>query len=553
MDTATFRDLLTPLEQLPRDVTDVVVISSESHRRISELVQALFPAARVHYFSQTTSTNDRMAELMRSPRPQLILDCGDYSQRATVRHFTSLFYFLADGGTYIVDQLPRATHSDDVYAHNIVDLLADLAVIRALPRKADRTPWPASRHELAAAVADIVVNGRVAVVRKRLHHLVKLREEEANDILTARYGLTWSRIELIRPARTVLSRTRIISHGDGPLDPLRTSFDVPDLHLRHYPDVLCAAMQVAAYGDYLLPDSFRHPHARVLGNRHTHYVTPLFSRLKMHCHPDKPRRLAGMYYFLDTEHPGHFGHITTEVLGRYWGWERARQADPSVRLLISSRDPRNVPGFQRTILAALGISSDRIEVIHPHDPVHVECLVSGTPQFENPYYVDPEITDTWERLAFGLGLDSRRSTSRKARKIFVSRKPESKRWCYETRKIERFFRQKGFHVLYPEDQPYQEQAHTFANAHVIAGFGGSGMFNMLLNPRAKVLILNGNGYNAENEHLIAAANGNELHYFWGRSDLQVTDGHTQLEAARSNFSFDLRQYRKELVQTIKSF
>jgi hypothetical protein len=34
---------------------------------------------------------------------------------------------------------------------------------------------------------------------------------------------------------------------------------------------------------------------------------------------------------------------------------------------------------------------------------------------------------------------------------------------------------------------------------------------------------------------MAAVNGNELHYFWGRSDLSVEDGHTQLEAARSNF------------------
>ena len=41
------------------------------------------------------------------------------------------------------------------------------------------------------------------------------------------------------------------------------------------------------------------------------------------------------------------------------------------------------------------------------------------------------------------------------------------------------------------------------------------MFTMMLAPAAQIILISGNGYNAENEHLIAAVNGNRLDYFWG--------------------------------------
>ena len=45
------------------------------------------------------------------------------------------------------------------------------------------------------------------------------------------------------------------------------------------------------------------------------------------------------------------------------------------------------------------------------------------------------------------------------------------------------------------------------------------MFTMMLAPAAQIILISGNGYNAENEHLIAAVNGNRLDYFWGAFDL----------------------------------
>lgn len=500
---------------------------------------------------EQTDLRDRIGALVRLPRPQLVVDSAERDQTSKVRTFCRLFPLVAAGGHYLVGELQTARHPrwDDHQSESIVDLLTDLAAIRALAAQADRSSWSPARLELAAAVERVLFDGRNALVEKRLRHFVKLREALADDILTARYGDRWGTSSLVVPARRVKSRAEVVNHGDGPIDVGRTSFAVPDLRLRHYRDAFCAGLQVVTLGDFMLPDTFRHPGARVLGNRHTHYTTAEAGRLKEHYVPERPRRLRGSYYFLDTEHPGHFGHVTTEVLGRCWGWEHARRDVPTIRPLVSARRRGDLPAFQQAIFAALGIRPERVEFVVPEDPVIVEDLVGATPQFENPHYVDDGIREVWDRLAHGLAVRTA-AQGRGPSRVFVSRRPTLKRWCYQTREVEAFFAARGFHVLYPEDLPYDEQARLFMDARVLAGFGGSGMFSMLLNPRATVILVSGNGYNAENEHLMAAANGNVLHYFWGRSDLQVEEGHTQLEAARSNFTFDVQAFGGELEAVI---
>ena len=132
----------------------------------------------------------------------------------------------------------------------------------------------------------------------------------------------------------------------------------------------------------------------------------------------------------------------------------------------------------------------------------------------------------------------------------MSRRPHPKRHCAETPQIEAFFARHGFRVIFPEDYPYPDQKMMFSRARIIAGFGGSGLFNIMFNPDAMVIIISGHSYNAENEHLIAAANGNELHYFWGRSELDMPPDRYSYTAFRSGFTFDLRRHRRELRRLI---
>jgi capsular polysaccharide biosynthesis protein len=174
-------------------------------------------------------------------------------------------------------------------------------------------------------------------------------------------------------------------------------------------------------------------------------------------------------------------------------------------------------------------------------------LTAATPQFENPHYVDPDLSRTWQLLLRQLPLEA---SPRSPRRIFVSRRPEAKRQCHQARQIERFFARHRFLVFYPEDLPFVEQARLFSGAEIVAGFGGSGMFTMLLAPTARVILISGDGYNAENEHLIAAVNGNDLHYFWGRSDLRP-ESHGQGESSRSAFSFNLREHKRALRRLLR--
>ena len=551
------------LAQLEPTITDVVLILRTDIVAMANEFAERFAFARVHVLGVRPQSpedaaqlhprvtyrvgralRDRLAYLKKVERPQILLDAGHPGRTEKLANLRSLFFFVAPGGCYIVEDLNRCGNPrfDDGKGENVLDALTEVFATRAMsPRAA--LEQPALAREIAESTARIVLDDRVGYLVKSNHHLLKLREAVVDEVLTARYGSGWGDSLLVRPARQFTSRATVTSHGAGPIPGGHKTWDVPARHLRHYNDVTCAALQIAVHRDYVLPDSWHHPSMRVLGHRHLIYANAHFARLKPKFSVGPPRRLEGSFYFFDTEYPNHYGHLTTEVLSRYWGWQHAVQQDPSLRALVSARTtPAELPGFQREIFGALGIPLDSLVVIHPHDIVEVERLTAATPQFENPYYVDPEIAETWQQLLSGLRLDD---SVPSPTRIFVSRRPTAKRHCHQTPQLERFFAQQGFLVFYPEDLPYAEQARLFSRAEIIAGFGGSGMFTMQLAPTARVILISGDGYNAENEHLIAAVNGNDLHYFWGRSDLRV-DLHGLGEASRADFSFNLRAHKRAL-------
>ncbi len=567
------------LAALSVDVTTVVIIADSDQIQLGHALAARYPEAQVHFLAAVIragtaekppahprlhyrvarSVNQRISYLMTVPRPQVMVDASTAEVPQRLGNLRHLYYFVEKGGCYLALHIgekgvAQVTDTDGIVEEpehttehqDLTSLLTAVATTRSMARQAAASCGPVER-ELAESTGRIVFDEASAVLHKTIPHLLKLREWEADEVLNARYGTSWGRTLVEIPATTFVSRASVTSHGDGPIPGRPRTFEVPTRRIREYEDVICPSFQIAVHRDLVLPDSWRHPHARVLGHRHLIYASARFARLKPRYTPPEPRRIEGSLYLLDTEHPAHFGHITTEVLSRVWGWRQQFVADPTLRPLLSSHGPdRAVPKFQVAIFRALGIPLDDAVVIHPRDVIRVDRLVAATPQFENPYYVDPDIQTVWRELLAGLPQPRTPAHPR----IFVSRRPGSKRFCYETRKVESFFARRGFHVFYPEDLDFVEQAHLFARAEIVAGFGGSGMFTMLLAPKARIAIVTGNGYNAENEHLIAAVNGNRLDYFWGRSDLQTSDGFTQLESARSNFHFDLRQHRRSLERVL---
>ena len=73
--------------------------------------------------------------------------------------------------------------------------------------------------------------------------------------------------------------------------------------------------------DTILPDSFRWYFASGGGSPGSTRSPATWPGSPQHL---PKRRLAGDYYNLDCLFDGHFGHLTTEVVSRLWGWDRGQ-------------------------------------------------------------------------------------------------------------------------------------------------------------------------------------------------------------------------------------
>ena len=75
----------------------------------------------------------------------------------------------------------------------------------------------------------------------------------------------------------------------------------------------------------------------------------------------------------------------------------------------------------------------------------------------------------------GGALDGRRHPG--PLRLFCSRRP-GKRSCHNAAEVEALFAAHGFAVVFPEDHPLPEQVRMVRDADVVAGFAGSGMFQI---------------------------------------------------------------------------
>jgi hypothetical protein len=76
---------------------------------------------------------DQIDHLKRLPRPQLILDRSDRRRAARVRSLRHLFYFVAEGGCYLVEELQAAGQPrwDDKRGENTMDVIHQLVTLQA--------------------------------------------------------------------------------------------------------------------------------------------------------------------------------------------------------------------------------------------------------------------------------------------------------------------------------------------------------------------------------------------------------------------------------------
>jgi len=143
------------------------------------------------------------------------------------------------------------------------------------------------------------------------------------------------------------------------------------------------------------------------------------------------------------------------------------------------------------------------------------------------------LSDTWARLRRGL----RSGTGKLLERIFVAR-PGVQRSCVNGSRLEATFARHGFNIVRPELLPLAEQAELFATAPVVAGYAGSGMFNMIYSeqPGTRIVVAS-EEYPARNEYLISAVKGDDFHYFSCPSRPPV-DPLSEIAPMHHDFEFD---------------
>lgn len=464
---------------------------------------------------------------------------ADYRKR-----WENLFFHVKPNGWWVID----ASVGDlQPFGRDAADWISTVlgADDAEAPAAADLT------RELARSTARVSVSRDLLVVEKRHKHYVKLRDDETNRVLPSRErGVAVTELATM-PAGQLHSRARAVSYESSvSVDGLHETMDYPALHLRHYQGELALISNSLVHTEYtILADSYRYHLAPNPFNPRTVNVTPTFARIPAHLRPTQT--LSGNYYLLDSPFSGHFGHVMSELISRLWGWDEAKQAIPGLKAIyrMPGANERKAT-LEERLFRAYGIAEE--DIVRIEDPVSLESLAAATPMWHNqtPHYVHPRIAETWQRLGDNL-IDP---AAPEYEKIFVSRQSSLKhRRCRNTETVEDLFRAHGFEIVYPELHDLSVQAGIFSKARVIAGFGGSAMFNMLFARNVStVILLSHEAYTARNEHLYTSVLGADVHYFWSPPDLPHPTGGWSQDAFYSDWEFDFDRNGDALKKVLTS-
>lgn len=388
--------------------------------------------------------------------------------------------------------------------------------------------------------APIYKNQNVAVYHQDDEYLAILGESQPASRLHARLCQTYFQDMILEPAGVFDTQARVFAYASAVEQRLpSTRIEYPELHLRRFrgsielqPNLLAIAEQV------ILPSSFKHPFIRNLWNERIVRVGQNYG-IRTNVEHTQPTTLAGEYYDLGSAVPGHFGHTMTESLAKVWGWKFAKAENPDLRALHFIPRASYDPQVEVALFGAAGIDSS--DLVFLDSTSVVESFISPTLMWQNAawHYVHPGMPPLWKRMREALHDQDSNGPTR----VFISRRSSNgNRACRNTVDVEEFFTRRGFAIVYPEDSDTKTQANMVADAEIVAGFGGSAMFNMVFSRGLKaVLILTHEAYNARNEQLYASAMGADTHYLWSAPDKpQPAEGWT-LESFQSSWAFDFER------------
>lgn len=471
---------------------------------------------------------------------------GDRNSDAETR-WRALFFHLRAGGVYLLANPggPRSARRPGASS------FAELFLRRHWGSDTGGESLPPAEQELLDSCGRFLMDSSSLLIEKRQRHYVKLREADVGRLLPQRN----TRDTVVTLGK--LGKGELACHGavvhhqvTVPITNMGLVLPYPELYVQHYTGKLGLIGNSLLVGDStVLPASFHHPTAQNLGNPRLIGDHVNFARVPHHLRPT--RTLPGHYYHLDCWSPGHFGHVMTEVVARLWGWPIAKAEFPDLKAIFRRRYPNERhPELELALFTAFGI--DRSDIVWVDEPVWLTSVVTASQMWQNftPLFVHPQIVQTWDRMRAGAVV----KRADRPPCIFVSRRPSLKgRSCRNAAAVEAFFARHGFAVVFPEELDLAEQAAVFGNAKVVAGFAGSGLFNILYaGDLTTLIVLSHEGYTARNEHLYTMALGCTTHYFWSTPDVPPPPGGWSPASYISAWEFDFDRNGQELEQLLKT-
>lgn len=498
----------------------VVVIAPGKASMVRRWIRELRPQARVTVVAADLEGAERHLALAAATPIDLLVDRS--GRAGTPGRLASLIRYVRPGGALLGKLKARLRTDTDA-----------------------RADYETRVHDkLGPAIARLILLERWVLVVGALAREPIIREAEAPALLASRPDL--GRVLGVRPGVHVAARgTRRMNRTDQKF-PVSEAWTTPPLTLREYHDAVSAPGQVVRVGGLVMPESFRHVFRPRVKNKWLAprpmqlFVDPARTTLPASAEPvpeGGPEFLAGSYFHLDNELRGHFGHTTTEMLAKVWGWRAAREADPAVKALLHA-NTRDVPAeWELALLEAAGVP--REDLVYTRQPVQVERLVGATPMFGNPRYAHPDLVGIWaeiaDRLEVGASIDV-------PERIFVGRRPGGWRECVNAAEVEELFEGLGYTVVYPEDHSLADQVRLFRQTRAIAGFAGSGMFGLMWTAEPKpVVLIASEAYPGRNEFLIAGLLGHDLAVAWSPAELRDPDTGRRRRGVEAPFRVDLER------------
>ncbi|KRA29957.1 MULTISPECIES: glycosyltransferase family 61 protein [unclassified Nocardioides] len=476
-----------------------VVVLGSGRRGLVDALVAASPTWTV--VEAATDADERQVQLTLLDPIDAIIDVP--SKEGRLFRFRTVFFHVRAHGLYVV---PGGAVELGPGRGKLGDHLASAAALAEEPLRGGRLRSIAANALLAVRMhVQATADGEDLVLRHDLPDVLAKLDEPQTSAWIERSGHGHRILSTIPaedpPSAAVITEVPVLREP-----PMDRAINRADLTLRDYRDVVVDVEQLVIAERVLPAETYRHHQNARLVNRGVVDVGPRLGVPQRPVRDDLPR-LEGTFVHLDNEVRGHFGHLMTETLSRVWTWQAALAIDPGVRALMSrARGRPEIADWEYHFYETCGIPRDRIVKID--SAVRVERLLSGTPMLSNPEYVHPRIAQTWDEVGDRLAAEAGRTEW--PRRIFIARRI-AKRACDNADVVERMFADRGFEIVYPEDLSLGDQVAMFRSAEVVAGFAGSGMFQIAFVPHPiHVIQVGSSSYTPRNEVLMAAVRGHRI-------------------------------------------